>query len=631
MLVLDKSNTYSFSNMVVRVTDKTAITDDTVTPTPDLPEFNILIPTVQDVGVTNVLEIYYPGEPNRYLKAHGKPNPLKYGFGPDFIHGILEKDAGVGIYTINLRGEDATAANVVVLMKYKVEEQVPYTDAKGAPYYKTADGQLTTSPSAGTPVVRDVLHLKFITESIEDCKKWTDLNKAMNNMYSEEADDEGYKTMPVFAIMYRGASAFGNNVYMSMKPNRAEYDGNVYYTLSMFDGVSEVTTDPIYSMDLTSGAKYNTSYFIETLFNDAFPNLRFMAAEGIEEVYDLISKYLMTLDEYLSGVTASSRLYSSIDMFGANEFQIQVDEGSLNIEAANAFRLQGGSDGTATRDELFAKFFNGEIIGDIASVLRYRVHYIPDIGYDDATKKAIIKLVQKRNRMTTARIMVGGTDTFTSALVDHQANYYDDMPNVSQLAKVQSPMMYNKFICRTITYPATYFDTMALMNHFKINGNFYQPFAGASARWTGFLEDTMAYPTETAEFINSLATSRVNFVMKDSSAGAYLADQQMNTLLESDQTELNNSFLISNMLYDLLNLVHRNHFKFNEAEEVRIFKEAVSESINKKYAPYSASLSVEVYRLGTVGRAKSANQITVTIDMKDINKFTDVNIILTDE
>ena len=105
----------------------------------------------------------------------------------------------------------------------------------------------------------------------------------------------------------------------------------------------------------------------------------------------------------------------------------------------------------------------------------------------------------------------------------------------------------------------------------------------------------------------------------------------MNTLLESDQTELNNSFLISNMLYDLLNLVHRNHFKFNEAEEVRIFKEAVSESINKKYAPYSASLSVEVYRLGTVGRAKSANQITVTIDMKDINKFTDVNIILTDE
>ena len=34
--------------------------------------------------------------------------------------------------------------------------------------------------------------------------------------------------------------------------------------------------------------------------------------------------------------------------------------------------------------------------------------------------------------------------------------------------------------------------------------------------------------------------------------------------------------------------------------------------------------------LGTVGRAKSANKIEVTIDMKDINKFTDVDIILTD-
>ena len=83
-------------------------------------------------------------------------------------------------------------------------------------------------------------------------------------------------------------------------------------------------------------------------------------------------------------------------------------------------------------------------------------------------------------------------------------------------------------------------------------------------------------------------------------------------------------------LYDLLDLVHRNHFKFNEADEVRTFKEAVNDCINEKYAQHSASLSVEVYRLGTVGRAKSANKIEVTIDMKDINKFTDVDIILTD-
>ena len=141
----------------------------------------------------------------------------------------------------------------------------------------------------------------------------------------------------------------------------------------------------------------------------------------------------------------------------------------------------------------------------------------------------------------------------------------------------------------------------------------------------------MTYPARTVETVNALYNSRINVVMKDNSSGAYLSEQEMSTLLESDQTELNNAFLISNMLYDLVQLVHYNHFKFNEAEEVRQFNESVNDLINNKYAQHSASLSCEVYRAGTVGRAKSKNMISVTIDLKDINKFTDVDLILIDE
>ena len=181
-----------------------------------------------------------------------------------------------------------------------------------------------------------------------------------------------------------------------------------------------------------------------------------------------------------------------------------------------------------------------------------------------------------------------------------------------------------------MTYPATYFDVMALVDHFIKWTNFYQPFAGAEARWTDFIEDTMQYPPKTTDFVNALYKNRVNVVMKDAKAGAYLSEQLMNTQFESDQTELNNAFLISNMLYDLVNLVHYNHYKFNEAEEVRDFNDAVNTQINKKYSPFSASLSCEVYRVGTVGRAKSRNKIKVTIDMKDISKYTDVELVLVD-
>lgn len=631
MLVLDQDKSYSFSNMTVKITDNTVLRDDTTTTTQETPDFNVLIPIHVPVGTTNSLELYYPGEINRYLNAHGTPNCLKNGFGADAIYAALTSGAEVGVYTINLRGASATFANAVVVMKYKVEKDVPYTDTTGAPYYYDANGQLTTSPTDNTPIVRDVLHAKFELQYVANCKKWVDLYKKMNSLVSTTPDESGYQSMPVFAVMYRGASTFGNNVYMNLVPKTAEYDGNTYYTATVFDGINSIESSRYMSMDVNSGKKYNDSYFIETQFNAEYPTLRMMTAESIQDLYDLINPYLYTLDEFIAGTQANpAKSFAAVDMFGANEFAFVTDEDSLDMQAANAVILQGGSDGTETPDELFKDFFGGKILEDISSVLRYRVTYIPDLGYDEDTKKEIVKLVKLRNRMTTARLMVGN-ETFESAIVDHQSNYYENMPNVSLIAKCQSPMMFNEFTRRTVTVPAGYFDLVAVLNYMYKWGNPFQPFAGALCRWTGFIEDTMNYPANDAQFLQSLYVSRINVVMKDSEAGAYLADQEMNTVLTSDQTELNNAFLISSMLYDLVALVHRQHFKFNEAEEVRIFNENVNDIINQKYAPYSASLDVEVYRSGTIGFAKSRNIIKVTVDLKDISKYTDVEIVLTDE
>ena len=631
MLVLDQDKSYSFSNMTVKITDNTVLRDDTTTTTQETPDFNVLIPIHVPVGTTNSLELYYPGEINRYLNAHGTPNCLKNGFGADAIYAALTSGAEVGVYTINLRGASATFANAVVVMKYKVEKDVPYTDTTGAPYYYDKNGQLTTSPTDNTPVVRDVLHAKFELQYVANCKKWVDLYKKMNSLVSTTPDESGYQSMPIFAVMYRGASTFGNNVYMNLVPKTAEYDGNTYYTATVFDGINSIESSRYMSMDVNSGKKYNDSYFIETQFNAEYPTLRMMTAESIQDLYDLVNPYLYTIDEFIAGTQANpAKSFAAVDIFGANEFAFVTDEDSLDMQAANAVILQGGSDGTETPDELFKDFFGGKILEDISSVLRYRVTYIPDLGYDEDTKKEIVKLVKLRNRMTTARLMVGN-ETFESAIVDHQSNYYENMPNVSLIAKCQSPMMFNEFIRRTVTVPAGYFDLVAVLNHMYKWGNPFQPFAGALCRWTGFIEDTMNYPANDAQFLQSLYVSRVNVVMKDSEAGAYLADQEMNTVLTSDQTELNNAFLISSMLYDLVALVHRQHFKFNEAEEVRIFNENVNDIINQKYAPYSASLDVEVYRSGTIGFAKSRNIIKVTVDLKDISKYTDVEIVLTDE
>lgn len=641
MLVLSQDNQYSMANVTVSVTDNTAVQDTAELSTYPIPDFNVLIPTVQDAGPTNTIELFRPGYQATYAALHGMPNAMKYGFGPDFIYDILTANAGVGVYTVNLRGDDATMANVALLLNYEVKKEEQYTDSDGHPYFLLEDGSMSTgyyvdedgqvqydsSVESGTLVKRDTLHVSYTTSHFENVKSWIDMVKKLNAFdTSANTDEKG--TLPIFGVIYRGASDFGNNSYFSMNAVNAEYDGNTYYAVTAYDGLNTYTTEANMSLDVSAGSSHGANYFIENVFNSNFNNLRFSMYENIQLVYDLYKKYLITGEDFAAGRTEASIDFAEIDPFSYNGFAITVDDGSLNVKLANAFKLVGGSDGTADADSLYREFFAGEIL-DARSVIRYRVNYVPDIGYSDETKKALIDYVKVRNRFTTSTVMVGDT-TFRSALLDHSSNYYENMPCVRQIAKAQSPMMYNPYCRRTLTYPATYFDTMEWVRVISANGHPYQPFAGANVRWRGFIEDTMVYPTENAEFIQSLTKARINFVMKDNAEGAYMSDQQMNTEIFSDQTEFNNSLLITSMLYDLLALVHENHFKFNESQDVKTFKTLVDEFINNKYARYSAALDVDVYRMGTVGRAAQTNKIVVVIDLKDINRFTNIELILTD-
>lgn len=632
MMFLDSENTYTFSNATLSIIDNTVVDMDTVQLERQISDFNMLIPTVQDIGSTNVVEYYWPGDTAKYLARHGDPNAVKYGFGPDFIVDTLNKpDSKVGIYTVNLRGPSANIANVLVYMKYKVEEGVPYLDENGNQYYKTEDGQLTLDPVDGGEIIRDVLHVKVGSTYIQELKSWRQMMITQDSLYSEVEDDDGYKTIPWFGIMYRGASSWANNTYMNFVPRVAEHDGNTYFTINLFDGIKMTSTEPLYSFERNSGEKYGLSYYIEDNFNGKFPTMRYLSSGDFDKIADLFKKYGYTVDDYLDDKMDNPSLsFSAMNPFAPNSFGIVTDEGSLNSQLTNAIQLQGGDDGTESRDELFKMFFHGEIIPDIIDPLRYRIPYIPDIGYDRDTQQAIIWLCKKRLRTTNTTLMLGGYDTLNSAIIDHQANFIEDMPYMRQLAKYQSPMMFNPWTRRNMIYPCTYFDVMAMLDHFIQYGNYFQPFAGAECRWTGFMEDTMFYPPLDPQYMQGLQRARINTVMRDAKSGCYLSDQLMNTRLWSDQTELNNAFIISEMIYDLLDLVHYNHFKFNEADNVRRFNNSVDELINAKYAKHSASLSCTVTRLGTTGRARFTNKLTVRIDLKDINRYTNIEIILED-
>ena len=84
-------------------------------------------------------------------------------------------------------------------------------------------------------------------------------------------------------------------------------------------------------------------------------------------------------------------------------------------------------------------------------------------------------------------------------------------------------------------------------------------------------------------------------------------------------------------LGDLIDLIHRNSFNFNEPDDVETMQSLVSSTINTSYAPHAASLTTQVSKLGTTGKDKYTTRIVVTVNLKDINKYAIVDFLLTDE
>ena len=71
MLFLNAGNRYEFSYATLKVIDQTAVDEDFSSVEREIPEFNVLIPTVQAIGTTNKMELYWPDELSRYLRNHG--------------------------------------------------------------------------------------------------------------------------------------------------------------------------------------------------------------------------------------------------------------------------------------------------------------------------------------------------------------------------------------------------------------------------------------------------------------------------------------------------------------------------------------------------------------------------------
>lgn len=637
MYISSENNNYPFSNAVINIIDNTTVVAPVAVQRAK-PRHNYLFPVSLSKGPTNEVIQFYPGDTASYVSTFGAPSYIKNGIASEMIHKILGMSAsGIGVYVINLKDPTATkayatlCATVVTTVDGKQK-----TNVGGELLYLTADGREVTESEGNTPIMIDTVEVTFDARQASDesglitCKTENEIFSATEKIYTTSTVGKVTTTVfPLLSFYYAGNGTYGNNISLKFDSVKSEFKSTVYYRLTVQDGSDGSATAYSANLSFSHDAE---QFFVGNVINSIVPNISTIASNYIEDFFTLLRG---TIGSAAFKTTDIFNINATIEKTTGNSVEVKTGSASIDIGSHEAIKFKGGLDVAAgstvkTFDELAVSFFDGEIVQDITSLLRYRINQIVDIGYSATVKQAIANFCNNRIRSTNATLSIGSTTNFNSAIVDSNENYIGKSMNTRLLANCQSAMATSEYTKRLHVYPPTYFDTMAFIRAAIENGNPYAPFAGSRARWNNYKEGSIMYPAEDSMLFTELTTARLNVVKKDSNSGAFLIDQSMTTPNISDLTEYSNTLLLSDMIYDVVEMVHQNNWTFNEPEDVKAFKAKVDSDINELYSTHSASLAVEVYRVGNTGLEARTTAIEISVDFKDIGKFTRISFILND-
>lgn len=598
----------------ITIDDQTTYELNTV-PAVEIKE-NILIAGTFQKGRTNQLMQFLPGEYQKFIEELGAPNYYKYGIGPNIALDALDNNLNMGVLAINLRPADATYANAMLIAKYKVLPDVQKTNESGDPLFLTPGGVETIVATGNTPIVRDVLEIKFSTMSSTLVTSKLKMITELEVPYSDTVDASGYKTMPLFAFYYVGSGDFGDNLNLRMVDRESPYNGEIMYDVELFNGITQSYVNGV-SLFPDAEIFGGETIFIENIMKTN-PHINVISSPRLDEFLAIVSQY-----------SDNPKLLNLFDIEDA--YAIKTATGSLDVTAPLAIRLANGTDGNLSNlPTVYKDFFDSKIVPDLDSIIRYRIDLIPDLEYGDDVKTAILNLLKRRSN-TTQTIMLLGDATFESAIAERETTYrINDDSNTLFIAACQKPAIHDRYTKRTLRLPAIYYSTKAYIDAYKRNQNSFLAFAGASARWTGFDPDSLMCPSNTVAMDKLFDDSRINVVKMDSEPGAYIASQSTNTVKLSDRTEFNNMRVMAHIIYKIANLVHKNSYKFNDMEDIAKFEEKIQLDIYPEFKPYVSGLKAVVYKKGLTGEDKNTNLINIKVNFKDLAKATETTITITD-
>lgn len=523
------TNTTSYQHpyIVIQIYDNTEYTDDETVE--ERKSFNGMQVGFFTGGRDN--QLLYMVDQTSNLREFGNPNYKSFGQAAYNVDNALAT-GNCGMYVLNLRPDTATYANVVIMIRFKVEDVTDDTedttvedttgesvDQEGDELKEPGVDEQTPIDNSSVDVAEDLnaednggtteeeatpkkLVYSFYAKYIEGASTIDDLKAAASALTETEPDDNGYYNMPFVLLYAKGRGEYGNNIhlqfsnvteYVSDDGLFMEYDYATRHTYALT--VMEPGDDGLVAREQGMGTfdvdgfdatvDYGPSVYIEDVINDLEVGSQRIGSVFYSATLDVITTIYNS--QVVPGATETPYtldLFTQYDLKGNQNENLELDtkaEDYINLFALDGFAFKNGNDGwdDMSEDEIYEsktslliKAYSGDIDPYIRSRFSSPVNFNLDAGYDVKVKKQMAELANKRMYDCMTYLDMGLVTT-TSGLL----NAATTMKNVYGFNVVKEGHCYKyrdtDYTGKVCQFTITHWLAKALPNHMAGDNTLY--------------------------------------------------------------------------------------------------------------------------------------------------------------
>ena len=581
---------YKHSHVETYINDYTSFNDEVLAPADDNFKFVSVFRSSQ--GIDNVF--VKKTELSDFKKTYGKSDYAKYGQ-PLMMPIAMLSSGESTVYCMRVMPDDAMAANSILLMYYKFDDEETTTE----PEEEDDEPTITRSANYGKLVIKykTVSVTKAaINEAIgstnsntvpyasnKTLKSWL-INYA-ETLRNDEADEDGFKVMPLAVFRISGRGVYGNNYRWRITRN-LEYEKEYKTKMYSFEALTTVaglTRIEEYVGSIVTSSYHNTITLINDIMDSQSAGTAVMDVqvfeENVRELYESWVSFVGNLDEddqydlpELEGfdplfgkILGTDTTHGNIIVLAETE---SGDADRISVDRPTGTALDGGDDGafgsetatdvTAAEIGCYTKAFNGTYDKIILSSRRLPVDVFLDANYPFEVKQVLATLAN--TRQSGLVILDAGVDTTLgdiNSLIEKYSIF--NTRNISK--EFQHYYVRDYETKKRCAVTVTFFYASALPRHFKTYGT-HVPFVKASAVLTGHIPNSLepVIDDTSTDIKEKLYQARINYFEIIAEDIYQRCSQSTSQSDESDLMEESNMYVLfeikRRLEYDIFNSLY---------------------------------------------------------------------------